>query len=197
MSAWKTFKNFRLIRFLSRGDPVGFCVRAIALLIIFPSLSLTPLFRDYVETPHVQLDAWLTWACVRLLGYEATRNGPFVQYSGADSVHASNFAVEVIPGCTGQFTMMILAAMILAFPGRWRTKLLGLLSGILLIFVLNLIRLVTLFLIGSYYPQLFDEAHLFVWQIVTICVALIFWYAWARRALRGLEAPGAETANAG
>lgn len=190
-------KNYRLVRFLSRGDPIAFCVRAIALLIIFPALSLTSVFKNYVEAPHVTLDAWLTWACVRLLGYEATRTGPFIQYSGRDAVKTSNFAVEVIAGCTGQFTMMILAAMILAFPSRWKTKLLGMVAGIALIFVLNLFRLVTLFLIGNHYPQLFEEAHLFVWQTITICVALIFWYAWARHALRGLEAPGAEAANPG
>ena len=173
----------RVLAFLRRTDPIAFCVRVVPLLIILPLLTLTAPFERLVQTPLVMANANCTYWLVSLFGAEVTQTGPIINSTGG-------YAIEVIPGCTALYTLLILYAMILAFPSRWITRLLGLLVGTAVICTLNLTRLVTLFFIGKHYRFLFDEAHLFVWQTITIVIALVFWYAWARRALRGLESPG-------
>ena len=51
-------------------------------------------------------------------------------------------------------------------------------------------RLYTLFLLGQSYPKLFDDVHVYIWQGVTIAVVLLYWYAWARKALGPAGAAG-------
>ncbi|GAG21353.1 unnamed protein product [marine sediment metagenome] len=51
--------------------------------------------------------------------------------------------------------------------------------GCSLLLVLNLVRIVTLYLTGLYYRSLFDMMHLDVWQAAFIVLAILFWAGWA------------------
>ena len=54
----------------------------------------------------------------------------------------------------------------LAFPASWKHKLLGMLVGIVLLQVLNLVRIVTLYLIDIHLNAFFDSAHTEIWPAV-------------------------------
>jgi exosortase/archaeosortase family protein len=56
--------------------------------------------------------------------------------------------------------MMIFTAAVLAFPSRIKEKAWGLLGGLAGIFVINQIRRVSLFYIGSYVPSIFDTTRM-------------------------------------
>lgn len=170
--------------FLRSGTPVSFAVRVVLLLLALTGITLLPLFHAYVLEPLMVLDAKLTHWIVQLFGADTTQSGRFV--------YSDHFSIEVIPGCTGLYTMVILTAMVLAFPVSWKRRLVGAAVGIGLILTLNLTRLVTLFFVGRSYPQLFEEAHVVVWQSITIVIALVFWYSWAQRSLARLDAARAE-----
>jgi exosortase/archaeosortase family protein len=77
--------------------------------------------------------------------------------------------------------MLIFLAAVLAFPASWRSRLLGLGLGILAIQVVNLIRVVALFLTGTYFPSLFDASHTVVWQTLVILSGVLLWIFWANR----------------
>lgn len=181
-----SFFDNPVVRFLSRGDPLSFCVKVLVLLPLLALLTLAPWFDRLVQEPLVHLNALLTHWSLRAIGVESRLQSPMV--------HSSGFSVVIIPGCTGLFTLLILFSIIVAFPARWSSRVLGFVAGAFLIGSLNVIRLVSLILLGSTFPQLFDEVHLFVWQAITIIIALAFWFFWARRALRRLESSGGEAA---
>jgi len=175
----------RSIRFFNRGDPISFCARVVPLLIVLPLLTTTETFQRLVQDPLMKGTAIVLYAILRLLGQTVTRSGTYV--SSAD------FSVKVVEGCTGIYTVLILFALTIAFPARWRSRITGILLGAALLGALNVVRLVTLFLIGRNHRHLFDEAHLFVWQTLTVIIALLFWYVWAQRALARLEPAAPET----
>ena len=94
-------------------------------------------------------------------------------------VSSPRFAFQIVDLCTAIMPMMIFTAAVLAFPSRIKDKGLGLLIGLAGIFVVNQLRLVSLFYIGSYVPGIFDTTHLLVWQSLMILASIGFWLLWA------------------
>lgn len=102
------------------------------------------------------------------------------------SVHGTNivgscFAVNIQNGCNGLEAMLFLAAAVLAFPAAWRQRLAAAAAGALIIQVVNLLRVVTLYLVGCYRREWFETMHLAFWQTVIFATAVLFFVAWTRR----------------
>ncbi len=55
--------------------------------------------------------------------------------------------------------------------------------GVTLIEVVNLIRVVTLYLVGCHRREWFESFHLAIWQTIVFATAVIFFAAWSRRAV--------------
>lgn len=93
---------------------------------------------------------------------------------------ANGFAVSIEPGCNGVEAMIVLLAAILAFPAPWTHKLKGLFWGFIAIQGLNLLRIISLFYLGQWSKELFDWAHLYIWQALIMLDALIVFLIWIR-----------------
>ena len=63
---------------------------------------------------------------------------------------------------------------------RWTAKLIGVVGGLIAIQVINLIRIVSLFYIGIFFPNHFDDAHIFIWQSLVIVAGVALWVLWAQ-----------------
>jgi len=94
--------------------------------------------------------------------------------------HGTGFAVSIEAGCNGVEAGIILVAAILAFPSRWREKLIGIVVGLATIQALNLIRIISLFYIGQWNRTFFEWAHLYVWQTLIMLDVLIVFLLWLR-----------------
>ncbi len=115
-------------------------------------------------------------AMLNVLGYEVTVTGT--------RIHAARFAVEVVRGCDGMEAMAMFVAAVLAFPARPKAKMWGILIGVPALAALNLVRIVSLYVIGVHFHSIFETAHLGVWQTVFILATIVLWFVWALRATR-------------
>ncbi len=95
------------------------------------------------------------------------------------------FVANVVPACTGLFTMTLYAAAVLATPCPLRHKARGVLGGVLAILALNWVRIVSLLLIGAHWLEAFEFAHLVVWQSVALVFAVFAWLFWLQRLPHG------------
>ncbi|HEV8237835.1 MAG TPA: exosortase H [Thermoanaerobaculia bacterium] len=138
----------------------------------FAFLAWTPV-NDYVVEPFTGQIAKASAVALRGLGQDVTRIGTVLR--------SPRFAVNIKNGCNGVEAMVILLAAIVAFPAPWKARLLGLAAGAGAIQVVNLVRVVALFLTGAYLPRLFDTSHTVVWQTLVILSAVLIWILWARR----------------
>ncbi len=96
-------------------------------------------------------------------------------------VYGKNFAVDIENGCNGIEALIIFLSATLSFPASWKARLAGLGIGLIGIQIVNLIRVVALFLTGVYFPSFFDSSHTVVWQTVVILFAVLLWIFWAQR----------------
>jgi len=80
--------------------------------------------------------------------------------------------------CTGIVPAVILVAAVIAYPSSILKKILCLGLGIPVIFLINLVRTVSLYYVGVHIPQYFDITHFVVWQSITILVVIGIWLLW-------------------
>jgi len=130
-------------------------------------------------------------ATARLSGWILTPLASDVRIDGA-SIASPGFSVIVAEGCDPLQPIALFAAGALAFPVPWRRRLLGVLLGAGALTMLNVTRIVSLFLIGlNVNEDVFETIHYDVWQPLFVLLALALWLLWAlrladppRRALR-------------
>lgn len=93
---------------------------------------------------------------------------------------SSGFGVSIEAGCNGIEACIILIAAMLAFPAPWKYKLVGILSGIVAVQALNVVRVITLYYLGQWNMNVFEFAHLYLWQALIMLDVLVVWLLWVR-----------------
>jgi exosortase H (IPTLxxWG-CTERM-specific) len=118
------------------------------------------------------------------LGFNARFSGVLLTFLGqnitveGNAICSPHFSVRVVRGCDAVEATVLFICAILAFPAPFLRKIPGIIAGMLLLAILNFIRIVSLFLVGVYFPRAFDIAHLEVWEGLFIVSAVIFWVIW-------------------
>jgi exosortase H (IPTLxxWG-CTERM-specific) len=151
-----------------------FIARFLGLLALFYGAVALPPVNEHLVVPFTNGIAAVSGALLNLMGQHVVVKGEMIS-SGV-------FAIAVKNGCNGVEAMVFLCAAMAAFPAPWRRKLLGIAAGIVLIQLLNLVRVITLFLIGLYRPLWFETFHLAVWQSVIAGTTILFFYQWSANA---------------
>lgn len=121
----------------------------------------------------ISLYAHATGLVLNLLGGRVQVVGSLISGPG--------YTMEVIPGCTDLYITPIFLSAVIAYPCRLKAKLLGIGLGLPAIYLLNLVRLTSLFYIGLYLPRFADRAHFLVWQSLMILLTLVLWLLWVER----------------
>lgn len=129
--------------------------------------------NDHVIEPFTGGVARVSGAALNVLGQHVAMKGTVIQ--------GPRFAVNIRNGCNGVEAMLIFLAAVLAFPASWGSRLKGLVLGTLAIQVINLVRVVSLYLTGAYFPRIFDASHTVIWQSVVILCGVLLWVFWANR----------------
>jgi exosortase H (IPTLxxWG-CTERM-specific) len=125
--------------------------------------------RHFVA-PYTEFVAACSRTCLGLVGVRAAGSG--------DMIVSPDFSVTIKNVCNGLEVMAIFVAATIGFPATITGKSLGLLIGIPLIFLLNTIRVMALFVIGSRDPQVFDDVHFYYAQALVIVATVALWLLW-------------------
>ena len=145
-------------------------------LVFFFALFTTDFFIDNVMIPFT---TWVAFCSSMILNVF----GSWTSVSGTH-LSSSDFGINIVYGCNGVFATAILLSGIIAYPSRIRAKFAGVLIGIPVVFAVNQLRVVSLFLLGRRYPGVFEEVHVYVWQPIIIIFAIFVWDFWARNLVR-------------
>ncbi len=149
--------------------------RFLILFLVILGVSFTVIalqsVNDRFVIPYTTQVARLAGLVLDLLGEDITIRGVILS--------SPRFAVTIYNGCNGLVTSLIFVSGVLAFPSSLRSKVLGVIGGLVAIQIINMIRIVSLFYIGIYLPQFFNQSHVFIWQSVVILAGVSLWVLWA------------------
>lgn len=90
--------------------------------------------------------------------------------------------LSVLNGCEGIETMLLLIAAVVAYAAPWRTKAIGLLLGMLFVYTLNQIRIVSLYYAFRHNKELFFVLHGYLAPTLIIAAAGLYFLWWISRA---------------
>ncbi len=90
------------------------------------------------------------------------------------SIIAPGTHLEILRGCDGVEAWLLLVTALAVFPMALARRLRSMAYGTLLIFGLNLVRIVTLFHLVLRRPEWFEVAHGLVWQSIMVLAAALF-----------------------
>ena len=145
-------------------------------VVVSSLLVLYPFVADlWVMDSYLNLNATLTAFVLNLSWVDVATESSVVS--------SGSFGMKIIPECTPLLPAAILVSGIVAFPGSWTHKLIGVVGGILALSMINIVRTTSLFYVGVWTPSQFDTAHVLVWQSLMILSTVAIWVVWykARR----------------
>ena len=145
------------------------------LMVLFQLASATSFVRDTVFPTYLRFNAQVSGTILRLFENSVVVSGQSIR---------GRYSLTIERGCDAIEPSALFLAGVLAFPAAIMAKLPGMLIGTLVLMVLNLVRIISLFYVGVYYPSLFHIMHVDVWQSAFVFLAILFWILWALWATR-------------
>lgn len=127
---------------------------------------------------YLAWNAEVSAAILGLLGDDASVSGV--------TLSTPRFALSLRAGCDALQASALFVFAVLAMPasvslmGRWVPLALG--TAVLL--ALNVVRIISLYYTGVYFPDAFETMHVDVWQALYIFLPIFFWIVWSRWAMR-------------
>ncbi len=154
-----------------------FCV----LIGAFYWLDQSEWFHQVILSSLSQLNANVTAWVLSFLGLHVeVANGTVITASGR---------FEIAKSCTGSFVFMMYAAAILPFPVPWKSRLLGLLLGLVTLLLINLFRTSLIILVASRFPSSLWTFHIIIGQIIVIVGILAVFLWWAKNSPQHILLP--------
>jgi len=160
-----------------RSPLTRFFVMFIFLMVIFYAFYYSPLYDLYIKDGLLTAQAKISSVILNLFGFNTIAAG--------DQIYNDDFVVSIKGGCDGMEATALYICGILAFPlvtmnNKWR----GLFAGVVVLGIINIVRIVGLFLSGLYWPSAFEFLHLHGGVVIFTIFAIILWVIWVNRQIK-------------
>lgn len=150
---------------------VRFFALFLLFMFIFYYVFYINLYEDRLEKSITNINAVIGSVLINIFGYATVAK---------DTMIEGDFIMNVKRGCDAIEPIGLASCIILAYPTVFKRKLPGLLVGIAVLLLINLIRIVTLYMTGIHAPKFFEVMHLEVWQFIFIVLAVLYSILWIR-----------------
>jgi exosortase family protein XrtM len=138
--------------------------------------------------------AWYLGAYARAAGSLIHLADPTLRVSGADLVGRTSLTVA--KNCDAMDVNLLLVAAMIAFPAPWKRRLVGIVAGVGVLSIVNLLRIVALYQINIHAPRAFEFIHAEVFPLVMVVLAVAAFGVWSRWSRPAQLAPVEAPANA-
>lgn len=152
-----------------------FAIRGAAFIAVFAVLQLSWQGLRGTAVEHGVVDSGIVEPAV----YAINHLTPEVRASAqGSSIRAVGGSLNLRNGCEGTEALFLLIAALSIAPLPWRSRGLGLLYGLPLIYLLNQVRVLVLFYAYRANPASFDLLHGSVTPVVLVLAVAVYFYAW-------------------
>jgi exosortase/archaeosortase family protein len=116
------------------------------------------------------MTATVSAAVLNAAGVEVTSSGSFV--------HGSAMVLDVTRDSTGWKSVLVFTALVLATGRSLRATVRGLATGVVVLFVANVLRITTMFYAVTVYGMSYELLHTVLWRWGLTAVVLVTWLGW-------------------
>ena len=169
------YKGFLLPWLTRKGPVLRVAMKFIVLMVLYYGVTLMP-FYDRAVDDYVGQNARLASVLLNWIGEQS--------HVYDSTIWSSQFAITIQRACAALEYPWFLCAAMLAFPAPFNRKIPGILAAWVLLPALNLVRALSLYLVGVHLHSCFDLVHEELWGVPLIAATALLlagWIAWARR----------------
>ena len=148
-------------------------VFVVVLAVLFGIEMLKPV-QVAVIHPWTSFLAWFSAQLMTVFDADVLSYGRILQSK------ATGFGVSIEAGCNGIEAVIILIAGMVAFPAPIRLKLIGIAVGCVAVQAANVLRVISLYYLSKWDQEVFEFAHLYLWQALIMLDVLVVWLLWIR-----------------
>ncbi len=91
------------------------------------------------------------------------------------------YTLRIIEGCNAVSVLILFVSFVIAFSGKFKTTLLFIISGVLLIYILNVIRIALLTILLFYFPEKEHILHGVLFPLIIYGLVFILWIIWVNK----------------
>jgi exosortase/archaeosortase family protein len=153
-----------------------FIAKFLALRVVYSAVSLLPSYQQF-ESRSAAAEAHISGTILHLVDSR-------VHVEHANMLSGQTGIITVLPTCGSIPVIWIFCSAIIAFPASWKQRITGTILGACAIYALNIIRIVSLYLVGVHASDYMQFVHESLWAIPfnLLSFALIIgWALWTRR----------------
>lgn len=154
-----------------------FVIFAVVLMVLF-RIDMLDVVQQTAIIPWTNLLARISAVIMTTFDSDVLSHGRVIQSL------STGFGVSIEAGCNGVEAAIVLIAAMVAFPAPWRMKWIGIAIGIVAVQAVNLLRIISLYYLGKWNMQVFEFAHLYLWQALIMLDVLVVWLLWMRAVAR-------------
>ena len=146
-------------------------------------LELQPAVQAHLIEPFTGWLAAVSAALISPFDPAVVSHGRVIEHTSAQ------FAVSIEAGCNGVEAAIVLIAAVVAYPARWRQKIVAIGLGFAAIQVMNIARIISLFYLGQWDLGAFTWTHLYLWPVLIMLDVLVVFVLYLRYLAAGTVAP--------
>ena len=147
------------------------------------------LYQQYLnrfDTTKFQIDGFTTFVAnntkdlLELFNYQ-TDMQPHKAEPSVKVYIENKYVVRIVEGCNAISVMILFAAFVVAFRGKFLKTVLFIISGIILIHLLNVSRIAILSVGLLYYPQYESMLHDIIFPLFIYGAVFLLWVLWINK----------------
>lgn len=104
-----------------------------------------------------------------------------LDYMHYQIIYNGKFTARIIEGCNAISVIILFIAFIVAFSGKLKLTLLYILSGSILIYILNVFRIIFLTVLVYYFPNQEHLLHGVLFPLVIYGIVFLLWIIWVNK----------------
>ncbi|WP_395074362.1 exosortase family protein XrtF [Flavobacterium sp.] len=145
-------------------------------------LVLTIIYRLYIAntcddcidgiTKNVSI---LTEKFSSLIGFNLSVIRDYNQYK---IIVENKFVARIVEGCNAMSVIVLFISFVIAFSGKWKQTIIYVFLGSVLIYFLNVLRIILLSILIFHYPNQENILHGVVFPLIIYGVVFILWVIW-------------------
>ncbi len=156
----------------THGRDLKFLAVFAFLMIMYWGATTTSAVKEGFFPWYLNINAKASAGIIHLLGHDD-------KHLDGNALISPRGAVTVERGCDAVEPTALFVSAVLASPIVLRSRLIAVGAGTVFLMLLNLFRIITLYLCAVHWKAAFDIMHLDVWQTLFIVFAIVLWGVWA------------------
>ena len=155
-----------------KNEILWFVLKAFFIFILWYLIyELWILPNEWIDKPLSKNIAAISAGVLSMFGYEVELFDRVVSILGAPGI-------EIVNGCNGISAIGLFIGFIVAFPGKDNIKVPFMILGVMLIYLVNIVRIIVLAITQAQYPKAFEVTHDYSTTTIFYFVIFALWVLW-------------------